>query len=68
MLNSKLDNERKTAKIYLKASKIEAKELFEGIMQQRMDALKKVYNEEFEILAKNFESIKKTLDNVSRQK
>lgn len=31
-MTTKLENERKTNKIYLKAAKIEAKELYEGIM------------------------------------
>lgn len=65
-MTTKLENERKTNKIYLKAAKIEAKELYEGIMQQRMDACKKAYNEEFEILAKNFENVKNTLDKFTR--
>ena len=63
-----MDNERKTAKIYLKAAKVEAKELYDEIIQQRMDACKKAYNEEFEILAKNFETVKNTLDKMTRQK
>jgi len=32
MANTKLENERKTNKIYLKAAKVEAKELYERIM------------------------------------
>lgn len=65
-MTTKLENERKTNKIYLKAAKVEAKELYEGIMYQRMDACKKAYNEEFEILAKNFENVKNTLDKLTR--
>jgi len=37
-------------------------------MQQRMDACKLAYNEEFEMLAKNFETVKNTLDKMTRQK
>lgn len=51
----------------LKAAKTEAKELYEKLMHQRMEGLRKCYEEEFEHLCLQFEVAQKELDQAQRE-
>lgn len=66
-LKSTLEVERKTNKMQMKAAKIEAKDMYEKMMKQRIEACQDAFAEEFETLAKQFDKVSNQLDEAKKQ-
>ena len=61
-IQSQLDITKRTQKVELQHAKKKAVENAEQMLTQKLSACKKAYEEEFEVLAKQFEELKIEVD------
>ena len=66
-LTDRIDIIKQQNKVELKHAKEKAKEMYEEMMEQKLTACRKAYEEEFEVIAKQFEEFKDEIDD-QRQK
>ena len=61
-LQERIEINKNQYKIDLQHAKQKAKEMYEQMMEQKLNACRKAYEEEFEIIARQFEDFKIEID------